>query len=94
MDADGKMVIDADRGLKNIEMGAATQVWCATSPALAHKGGVYCEDCDISPVVNPADIGTDLGAMMHVAGVFPHAIDHEAAARLWLLSEKLTGVKI
>ncbi len=57
-------------------------------------GGVYCEDCDISPEVNPADIGADFGATMHVAGVFPYAIDHDAAERLWLLSEKLTGVRL
>ena len=33
---------------KSVEQGAATSVWCATSPQLADKGGVYCEDCDIA----------------------------------------------
>jgi hypothetical protein len=80
VDAEGKVIVDPERGLKNTAMGAATQVWCATSPALDGKGGVYCEDCDISPVVKPEDIGTDIGAMMHIAGVFPHAIDREAAS--------------
>ncbi|ULT25086.1 hypothetical protein KUH03_40580 [Sphingobacterium sp. E70] len=28
--------------------GAATTVWCATSPLLEHIGGVYCEDGDIA----------------------------------------------
>lgn len=93
VDASGKPVIDAERGLKDIAMGAATQVWCATSPALAGKGGVYCEDCDISPVANP-EIGSELDEMMHLGGVFPHAIDAEAAEKLWRLSEALTGARI
>ena len=29
---------------KSIEQGAATSVWCALSPKLDGKGGVYCED--------------------------------------------------
>ena len=33
---------------KSTEAGAATSVWCATSPMLDGKGGVYCEDCDIA----------------------------------------------
>jgi len=94
VDASGKPVIDAERGLKDIAMGAATQVWCATSPALAGKGGVYCEDCDISPVVNTAETGLELGEMLHLGGVFPHAVDVEAAEKLWSLSEELTGARI
>src|SRR5262249_26485693 len=41
-------------GLKNAEQGAATSVWCATSPQLDGMGGVYCEDVDIAESV-PAD---------------------------------------
>jgi hypothetical protein len=26
-------------------------VWCATSPQLDGKGGVYCVDCDIAAVI-------------------------------------------
>lgn len=33
---------------KTSAQGAATQVWAATSPALAGMGGVYCVDCDIA----------------------------------------------
>ncbi len=54
--------------------GAATAVWCATSPLLAGGGGVYCEDCNIAQAV-PAD---DKG----FTGVRPWAIDPDAAARL------------
>ena len=36
---------------KTIQQGAATTIWCALSEQLAGKGGVYCEDCDISDLV-------------------------------------------
>ncbi len=70
---------------KTIEQGAATSVWCATSPSLNEMGGVYCEDCDISEAV-PAD-------SLNGNGVRPWAIDAELAKRLWQLSEELTEVK-
>ena len=35
-----------------------------------------------------------LGDMMATGGVFDHAVDPEAAARLWRVSEELTGVKL
>jgi hypothetical protein len=43
----------ADQGrelpkFKSVEAGAATTVWAATSPALADRGGVYLEDCNVS----------------------------------------------
>jgi NAD(P)-dependent dehydrogenase (short-subunit alcohol dehydrogenase family) len=63
--------------------GAATSVWCATSPLLAAGGGVYCEDCNIAVAV-PAD---DKG----FSGVRPWAIDPDAAARLWTMSERMLG---
>lgn len=36
---------------KTVEEGAATTVWCALSAQLDNLGGVYCADCDISPIV-------------------------------------------
>ncbi|MDR8414754.1 SDR family NAD(P)-dependent oxidoreductase [Nonomuraea sp. 3-1Str] len=45
IDAAGKQVND---DFKTPAQGAATQVWAATSPQLAGKGGVHCEDCDIA----------------------------------------------
>lgn len=71
---------------KNVEQGAATSVWCATSPKLEGKGGVYCEDCDIAEL-------TELDRSASMTGVMPHAIDPEAAAKLWDISERLTGVQ-
>lgn len=78
-DADGNV----HPGFKSIEQGAATSVWCATSPLLHGKGGLYCEDCDVAAMwVEGMNINT---------GVRPYAIDAETAARLWTLSESMTG---
>ena len=68
------------------QQGAATSVWAATSPRLAGKGGVYCEDCDIA---EPTVVGSPDA---RVQGVDAHAIDPDDAARLWTLSAELTGV--
>ncbi|WP_340686765.1 SDR family NAD(P)-dependent oxidoreductase [Amycolatopsis coloradensis] len=72
----------ADPDFKTPEQGAATQVWAATSPRLDGMGGLYCEDCDI------AEIAPEEGEWV---GVRPYAIDPGEAARLWKLSESLTG---
>ncbi len=71
--------------VKTTEEGAATSVWCATSPALDGMGGVYCEDCDIAVAV-PADFPEP-------RGVRPWATDPTLAERLWTLSEAWTGVR-
>jgi NAD(P)-dependent dehydrogenase (short-subunit alcohol dehydrogenase family) len=64
---------------KTPEQGAATSVWAATSPQLDGLGGLYLEDVDVARAV-PADATT-------LWGVRPWAIDADAAARLWTLSE-------
>jgi NAD(P)-dependent dehydrogenase (short-subunit alcohol dehydrogenase family) len=74
-------------GFKTPEQGAATATWAATSPQLEGMGGVYCEDCDIAEV---NAVGADPDATAN--GVEPHAIDRDAAARLWTVSAELTGV--
>jgi NAD(P)-dependent dehydrogenase (short-subunit alcohol dehydrogenase family) len=71
---------------KSAEQGAATATWAATSPLLAGMGGVYCEDCDIAGVTVAGS------ATARAAGVEPHAIDPDAAARLRDYSARLTGV--
>ena len=40
--------------MKTVEQGAATTIWCATTPQLDGMGGLYCEDCDVSPAL-PAE---------------------------------------
>ena len=90
MDADGRAVLDPEQQLKSVGQGAATTVWAATSPQLDGHGGVYCENCDISPAVATGD--TDAWkASAGAPGVLPYAVDPEAAARLWEVSERLTG---
>jgi NAD(P)-dependent dehydrogenase (short-subunit alcohol dehydrogenase family) len=73
-------------GFKSIEQGAATTVWCATSPQLDGKGGVYCEDTDIAAAV-PADYPEP-------RGVRPWAMDPALADQLWRASEAWAGVSI
>ena len=80
-DAEGNL----NPGFKTVEQGAATSVWCATSPQLAGKGGVYCEDCDIAVVWQEG--------MPPFSGVRPHAIDRAKAAALWEVSEAMTGMR-
>ena len=67
-----------------MQQGAATQTWAAASPQLEGMGGLYCEDCDVAAL--------DLGEPPSFAGVRPHAVDPDAAARLWSLSAGLTGI--
>ncbi|HVV87361.1 MAG TPA: SDR family NAD(P)-dependent oxidoreductase [Kofleriaceae bacterium] len=75
-----KLVIERAQRIgsfKSIAEGAATTIWCATSPQLDGMGGVYCENCDIAPVKREGD-----------DGVRPHAIDPQLARRLWTWSER------
>jgi hypothetical protein len=56
----GKSVADGG-DFKTPEQGAATSVWCATSPQLAGMGGVYCQDVDVASIL-PPDSPTTLGS--------------------------------
>jgi NAD(P)-dependent dehydrogenase (short-subunit alcohol dehydrogenase family) len=80
----GKSVAEGG-DFKTIEQGAATSVWCATSPQLAGMGGVYCQDVNVAEILPPDSTSN--------VGVRSYAIDPEAAQRLWSLSERLTDVK-
>ena len=85
LDEQGNQRLDPHAGLKTVEQGAATALWCATSPALDGKGGVYCEDCNIAEPHN------DKAGR---AGVARWATDAELAERLWALSEQWTGLGV
>jgi NAD(P)-dependent dehydrogenase (short-subunit alcohol dehydrogenase family) len=87
IDETGTPIIDPENNKKTPQQGAATSVWCATSPQLNGMGGVYCQDCDIAPAL-PSDDSKEL------RGVRPRATDPVAAGRLWQLSEQLTGASI
>ena len=71
--------------VKSIAQGAATTVWAATNPQLNGMGGVYCANCDISPLVPDTSEQTD--------GVRRWAVDASMAERLWELSEQLCGIR-
>jgi NAD(P)-dependent dehydrogenase (short-subunit alcohol dehydrogenase family) len=81
----GELRLQSPAGFKSVEQGAATSVWCAVSPALSGKGRVYCEDCDIAPVV------PDESKLR--SGVRQWAIDKPTARALWDLSEQLTALR-
>ena len=70
--------------VKSIAQGAATTVWAATSPQLNGMGGVYCADCDISPLVPDTSEQAN--------GVRRWAVDPSMAERLWQVSERLCGI--
>lgn len=69
-------------GFKTTEQGAATSVWAAVGDELEGIGGLYLEDCaQAVPWSKEAPW----------VGVLPHALDPEAAERLWALSVETTG---
>jgi NAD(P)-dependent dehydrogenase (short-subunit alcohol dehydrogenase family) len=63
---------------KTPEQGAATSVLLATSPLLEGVGGRYFEDCNEAAPNEPGSR----------RGVAAYALDPEAAARLWQVSEQ------
>jgi NAD(P)-dependent dehydrogenase (short-subunit alcohol dehydrogenase family) len=88
IDENGKPIFDLEKGFKTAEQGAATSLWCATSPQLDGMGGVYCENSDIAPIM------PDQGQNGLISfGVMPFAVDPESADRLWSLSEQLLGCR-
>lgn len=83
-DKNGNILPEVAANLKTIPQGAATTVWCATSPLIDNYGGVYCEDCNIAPLANKDSIGSN--------GVELYSLDEMHAKRLWKFSEELTGL--
>ncbi|BDI32415.1 oxidoreductase [Capsulimonas corticalis] len=64
---------------KTPEQGAATSVLLAASPLVEGVGGRYFEDCNEAEPHQPGS----------VRGVAAHALDPEAAARLWQVSREI-----
>lgn len=82
-DAEGNILPEIAASLKTIPQGAATTVWCATSPLLNTMGGVYCEDVDIAILAPNAGLSH---------GVKGYSLDRDHAQALWEMSMDLTGV--
>lgn len=85
-DADGKIIPEVAASLKTIPQGAATTIWCASSPLLNEIGGVYCEDADI------ATLADEIPGSFNTGGVRSYSLDESNAKKLWSLSEEMTGV--
>ncbi|GHJ35041.1 SDR family NAD(P)-dependent oxidoreductase [Streptomyces sp. TS71-3] len=66
---------------KDVRQGAATSVLTATWPALDGVGGRYFEDCNQAVRHEDGMVG----------GVCDHALDPEAAQRLWRVSVDMIG---
>ena len=73
----------AKAGFKSPEQGCSTTLWAASSPQLAGRPGVYCEDCNIAAPTDPES------PMARYMGVNAHACDDAAAERLWDLSVEM-----
>jgi len=91
VDVQGNIFPELASKLKTIPQGAATTIWCATSPLLNDIGGVYCENCDIAEL----DLGNNIAKRYDdpstQRGVQPYSVDKANARRLWKLSEEWTG---
>jgi len=81
IDAEGR----PNERFKTPEQGAATSVWAALAPGLEGVGGLYLENCNQAVVWSEAS---------PFEGVMPHALDPEAAERLWAVSEDTTGARL
>ncbi|MBA4747516.1 MAG: SDR family NAD(P)-dependent oxidoreductase [Sphingopyxis sp.] len=81
--ADGTPSEMAKRGFKTTEQGCSTSLWAATSPLLAGKPGVYCEDCEVATPTDPDS------PMARYSGANAHICDDEGAERLWAMSEAM-----
>lgn len=90
-DANGDIYPEVAAKLKTVPQGAATTVWCATSPMLDNIGGVYCEDGDVA-VVDNGDIEHRYDAPWTLKGVRPYSLDEANAQRLWRLSEAMANI--
>lgn len=84
VDSEGNLLPEVKASLKTIPQGAATTVWCATSPLLNDLGGVYCENVDV------AELNSDVKI---IGGIKPYSLDETNAKRLWKLSEEMTGIQ-
>lgn len=82
-DAAGNMLPEVAASLKTIPQGAATTVWCATSPLLNNMGGVYCEDGDIAALAVAPGVTN---------GVKAYSLDKTNAKRLWKWTEAITRI--
>ena len=90
-DANGNIFPEVAARLKTVEQGAATSVWCAASPQLNGIGGVYCENAEVAEL-DKGNIEHRYDTPLSQRGVQPYSLNAEYAAKLWALSEEMTGI--
>ena len=90
-DENGNIFPEVAAKLKTIPQGAATSVWCATSPQLNGIGGVYCENADVAEL-DEENITHNYDDPSSLRGVKPYSVNAENAQKLWALSEAMTGM--
>ena len=83
VDEAGILLPEVAASLKSISQGAATTLWCATSPLLNELGGVYCEDVNIAEMYHDTNPSK---------GVKAYSLDQANASKLWAFSEEMTGI--
>lgn len=83
VDEEGNMRPEVLASLKTIPQGAATTVWCATTPLLNNIGGVYCEDVEVALLASDSRMS---------AGVKCYSLDEAEAKRLWKWTEETCGI--
>jgi NAD(P)-dependent dehydrogenase (short-subunit alcohol dehydrogenase family) len=71
------------QGFKTTEQGASTSVWAAVGSELEGVGGLYLENCAQAEPANPDNPR---------GGVWPWALDPEAADRLWAITKDTVGI--
>ncbi|MFD5252663.1 hypothetical protein ACFWM5_07420 [Streptomyces bobili] len=81
-DPEQKKIFDA-YPWRTAQQGAATSALLAASPLVEGIGGRYFENCNEAL---PSDVAPPAG---EADGVAAHALDAEAARRLWRVSEDL-----
>jgi NAD(P)-dependent dehydrogenase (short-subunit alcohol dehydrogenase family) len=69
---------------KTIPQGAATSVWAAFVAGSEEIGGRYCEDCQVSKIVQGSPDPMS-------PGVAAYAVNPENAQALWTKSEEMVG---
>ena len=72
--------------MKSLEQGAATTVWAAIGKVLEGKGGLYLDNCQVSPPVVE-------GYQLLDTGYEKWAYDPENEAKLWKMSNEYVGFK-
>lgn len=87
-DVNGNIIPAVAARLKTTPQGAATTIWCATSPLLKEIGGVYCEDADVADLDN-GNIDHRYDEPATLRGVQPYSVDAVNAQKLWALSEEM-----